>query len=100
MCFSTGGSGRFEFPSQFLMALPSGFDQTGEKGARVQIIVKRALGVPLDRKNEVIGSGAFQSFDDVVVGTASRDTEAVTDEVSCGLVMARVDGNGKTSLSG
>ena len=80
------------------MALASGFDETGEKGPRVRIIVKRALWVPLHGQNEVIGGGAFQGFDDVVVRTAGRDLEAVTDDVSRGLVMAGIGGDDEEVL--
>ena len=74
--------------------------QGAENGSGGFVFDDRALGMPLHGEHEVVGGGAFQRFDDTVVGAAGGDAEALADLVR-GLVMGRVYGQDELlSLSG
>jgi hypothetical protein len=47
--------------------------------------------MPLHGEHEVVRGGAFERFDDAVVGAAGGDAQALTDFIR-GLVMGRVYG--------
>jgi len=55
--------------------------------------------MPLHGKHEVIGRGAFEGFDDAIVGAAGDDTQAVADRVG-GLMVGGVDGDDERTLRG
>lgn len=68
----------------------SGFDEGCENLLRSGITVEGTFGVPLHRKNEMIGVRAFDGFDDAVGRTASNDSQAVADFFG-GLMVAGID---------
>jgi hypothetical protein len=89
----------FEFAGQLLMTLLCGFDQGAEEGARADVFVHGALGVPLHGQDEMIGRSAFQGFDDAVVGAAGDGAQTIADDVG-GLMVGGVHGYDEFSLRG
>ena len=76
--------------------LGRGLDEGAEEGAGGFVVVEGALGVPLDGDDKVIGRGAFQGFDDAVVGAVSDRAKALA-EGRGGLVVGGVDGDGEAA---
>jgi hypothetical protein len=67
-------------------------DEGSKKRAGGFVVVEGAFGVPLDCDDEVIGSGAFEGFDNAVVG-AEGDLAQALAEGGGGLVVRGVDGD-------
>lgn len=75
-----------------LRAVSGSLDEGAEQGAGGFIEVEGALGVPLHGYDEVTGGGAFEGFDNAVVG-AEGDLAQALAEGGGGLVVRGVDGD-------